>query len=238
MRYALIEGGIMPFYLAMSALQGKDQIEAYNQLISLNPDGFQLTPGNKINKSFKDTISVPYTLHHCYSWDKLRVELYDFDGNLRVHIEDNQSIHPPIPGKYTKSFRYWLDNVAADHIIENMYPGYFLGNDEELNALMDKNQRMAIDVSHLYICMFQKSISEKTLQRILNYQNIKEVHISQNDGRSDSHRYVTHNMPFADWAKERAKDGITIVFESYFHRLNQSERLEQMELARTLVGLQ
>ena len=220
------------FYIALSSLQGKSQIEAYDQIIKLNPEGIQLTPGNKVDENFKEHITIPYRLHHCFSWIKPRRNLYGQDAKP-INVEYNQSIHPPMLKDFPNlNFKNWIENLD-DYILEVMYPDYYGGNDEQINQILDLKFRIAVDISHLYILKCKEAITDSTLNRILNYDRVEEVHVSHNKGRADTHQPINVNTPFLSWVKER-KD-LAIVYESYFHRLDFNQRLEQINIVKDLL---
>lgn len=226
----------MSLYLALSCFQGQEQLEAYNKLLKLKPDGIQLTPGNKVSSGFKNYQTIPYRLHHTFSWTKVKEPIYDNNGKICREILENQSIHPPVIKDYKNTFKFWLSQITTE-IIELMFPTYYGGNDEEINAILDANFKIAVDISHLFICKTKSSISDNTLKRILNYQNILEIHISQNTGSRDSHDPINKKCPFIDWASERGQE-IPLIFESYLFRLSEKEQLNQVELVKSLLKLE
>jgi hypothetical protein len=225
----------MSLYLALSCFQGQEQIEAYNKLLKLKPDGIQLTPGNKVSANFKEHQTIPYRLHHAFSWTKVKDPIYDNTGKICRKVLSNQSIHPPVIKDYKNTFKFWL-NQLTDEIVELMFPTYYGGNEEEINDILDNKQKIAVDISHLYICQKKSTITEATLRRIFNYSNISEIHVSQNDGTRDSHSPITKDCPFISWAKEKAQD-TPIVFESYFLKISEKEQLQQVNLVRQLLDL-
>jgi len=211
-------------YIALSCLQGRTQQSAYDELSLLNPDGIQLTPGNKVSPNLKENIKLPYRLHHSFSWTHLKRRIYD-DNNIPIDIQYNQSIHPPQIG----DFDSWIEKIG-DYILEVMYPGYLLGNGKEIEKAINLNKRLAVDISHLFILESQKVIEKSTISKLLDYHNIAEIHISQNAGIYDSHKPIDKNTPYLDWVKSR-KD-VPLVYESYLHKLNFEERIRQIDLIR------
>jgi hypothetical protein len=112
-----------------------------------------------------------------------------------------------------------------------MYPGYLLGCDQELQQALDAGLRLAVDVSHLHIQQCRGDLRSSTLARLLDYPYIDEVHVSHNTGRSDSHLPLKAETPWLAWARERARNGAALIFESRMHE--HAERWqEQLEMLR------
>lgn len=216
-------------FIALSSLQARSQISAYNDIILLSPDGIQLTPGNFPSLNFKNEIKAPYAKHHGFCWDKRKTNVYD--ENLKpINIDYNHSIHPP-KENLNVNFEYWLENVG-DYIFECMYPGYWLGSGDQIEKAINLGKRLAVDISHLHIIVNHNLISKFQLNKLLNYDKISEIHISQNNGKYDTHNLITKDAPFLNWVSSR-KD-LLWVYESYLHKLSLDERLEQIEIVRNL----
>lgn len=215
------------FYLALSCLQGRTQQQAYNELLELNPDGIQLTPGNYLSPNFKDKIGIPYKYHHGFSWDARKQQVYD--ENFNVLVKDH-SIHPPKRNDYLNFFK-WVEGV--DNVLEIMYGDYFLSSDKEINYILDLNKPIALDISHLYINYINNTIDCYTIDRLFDYENIKEIHISQNNGKYDTHSEITKDCPFLDNVKYaiRNNDAI-VVFESYLHKKSKEERIDKINIIK------
>ncbi len=221
-------------FLAMSCFQTRPMKMAWNDLINLKPDGIQLTPGNKVSDNFQQFVGnskIPYRFHHSFCWNQYKREVYD-NYFLPINIEYNQSIHPP-EIKYGLNFKDWIENVG-DVLLEVMYPEYLLGNSEEIEIAMLLRKRLAIDISHLYIQKTQGILDEFILKKLLNYDLIEEIHISQNGGRFDSHKSITKDCPFLDWVGER-KDVEVKVYESYLHKLSFDDRRGQIDFVRKVI---
>lgn len=214
-------------YLAFSCLQGRPMTLAYQELLKLDPDGIQLTPGNIPTPNFQEEVKIPYRLHHGFSWTERKREVWN-DNNEAINIEKERSIHPPMKG----DFNSWIQNVG-DHILEIMYPGdkYLLSNDEQVNTAMDFKKRLAIDISHINIMFKQKEIGQETLDRLLSYNKICEIHVSHNAGNFDTHRLLIKESFLLEWAKSKLKD-LPVVYESYFHKLTDKEREHQIKMVR------
>lgn len=92
-----------------------------------------------------------------------------------------------------------LDNVARVRdtlnipvAVEGLYPAkgnpFLMSSWEEYEAVLhDKETPMAIDLSHLNILSRRYGLREDLVVELLAYPQTLEVHISANDGRSDSH---------------------------------------------------
>lgn len=212
-------------YLAMSCFQRRPQLMAYEDLIALSPDGVQLTPGNLPSSGFKEQIKVPYRFHHGFAWDKPKRNVYDGD-NMPIDIGKDHSIHPPQKGH----FATWIEQVG-DYILETMYPGYLLGNGEEIEIAMSLGKRLAVDISHVFIMKTQGVISDSTINKLFDYEKIEEIHVSHNEGRFDSHLSIGNNTPYLNWAKSRLN--LNVVYEGYMHKLSLDERLKQVDFIRS-----
>ncbi len=212
-------------FIALSCLQGRPQGEAYKELLQLNPDGVQLTAGNLPTPKFKEEVSIPYRLHHNFSWNKRKGEVYD--NYLKpINIGHNHSIHPP-QYKDDIDFNSWI-NSCNDVLLETMYPGYLLGCGKELEIAMSLKKRLAIDISHIHIMFSQGVISKKQINKLFDYDNIEEIHISHNSGKYDTHSPICDDTPFLHWIKERKS--VLWVYESYLHKLSLIDRKKQIDI--------
>jgi hypothetical protein len=203
-------------HFATSCFQGIDQVEAYNKLKNLKPKAIQLCSGNKINKLFKSIISPQDKVHHNFSYYSVAPSIYN--NNLELLIQDERSVHPPNKLLNSMTFKEWLEKQPENQVFEIMHPGYWLANDEEINYYLDTKRPIALDISHVYILKHQKLISDKTIKRIQGYDNIREIHISMNDGRRDSHQPATKEAFMVDWVVEN-KNLCPIVYEGNFHKV-------------------
>ncbi|MEM7594010.1 MAG: hypothetical protein AAF383_21300 [Cyanobacteria bacterium P01_A01_bin.83] len=220
-------------YLALSCLQGRLMQSAAQELLDLKIQGLQLTPGLFPTNDFKSWLArkkTNYLTHHGFSWYKYNTSVWNKTADCLVA---SNSIHPPKsnspPGKIWKQKAE--DGDYQDFILETMYPEYHLGNSKDLIWAMDNQFRLAVDVSHIYIQLQSGSLSDAVWRRLQQYEHIKELHLSSNNGRVDIHQPLTKNTFGLDWAKERSRDGIPVVLECYMHRLSDSERLEQIKIA-------
>ena len=110
-----------------------------------------------------------------------------------------------------------------------MYPGYFLGTGTEIDCVMHLNIAIAVDISHIYMQKYLGLISEQTWRRLQNYNNIKEIHVSSNAGKMDSHAPIEAGTFGLDWAKERSLE-TPLVLECYMHKLSPMQRSDQLYL--------
>lgn len=213
--------------VALSCLQGRSQLAAFDELARLPVDGIQLTPGNLPSPGFRErarSYAGVLSCHHSFSYEHYRAEVYDESGRT-PQLPPTWSIHPP-PTKHPVSFGDWLSGaLTVDALCEVMYPGYRLGTDAELGAAMDAGLRLAVDVSHLNIQQKRGDLRDVTLSRLLDYPRIDEVHVSHNLGRADSHQPLLPETPGLAWARERYRGGTALVFESRMHE--KSEQWDQ-----------
>ncbi len=216
-------------YLALSCLQGRPMKFSAAELLNLKPYGLQLTPGNVPTKNFENWLNenkINYIFHHGFSWFALRQKVWDENGNCLVN---SNSVHPP--EKKNLMYEKWIKVLENDKVpvLETMYPEYYLGNGLEIEIAMKLNISLAVDISHIYIQKCNDLISEKIWKKLQNYENIKEIHVSENLGKFDSHNSISKNSYGLDWAIERSKE-IPLILECYMHKLNENERLQQIKM--------
>jgi hypothetical protein len=218
--------------LALSCLQGRTQTEAFAQLSALPVDGIQLTPGNLPSPGFREQTrryGGQLHYHHSFSWGHYRAQVYDSAGRT-PKLPQKWSIHPPVV-KHPVSFETWLAGaLEVDALCEVMYPGYRLGQDAELVEAMASGLRLAVDISHLRIQRHRGDLREATIGKLLAYDRVEEVHVSHNEGRADSHLPLRADTPWLDWARERRRAGVALVFESRMHAVSPADFLAQLEV--------
>lgn len=216
-------------YLALSCLQGRPALQACHDLKSLGVAGIQLTPGNVPDPALADALAeVPFRTHHGFSWSAMKQRVWDDSGTCRV---SSDSVHPPTDRE--PAFDVWWDAIGYESrpaIYETMYPGYRLGCGAEIERAMDMRLSLAVDVSHIHIQRCAGVLSPETWRRLQQYAGIAELHVSDNQGRIDSHRPISRNTFGLGWARERASTGLPLVLESYMHKLSDAERHAQVEL--------
>jgi sugar phosphate isomerase/epimerase len=211
-------------HLALSCLQGRPMSMAFDSLRKLGPMGIQLTPGNLVTEDFEQQVArsgLAVRTHHGFSFTSRKTAVWGEDGRCLV---DSQSVHPDKRGLPAEP----LSGPA----LETMYPGESLGTGEELERAMREGRRLAVDVSHVYIQTCQGVISAQTWRRLMDYERIVEVHVSANDGRSDSHRPIGPDTFGLDWAKAKGAAGTPVILESYFHKLDEDQRRRQLDRLR------
>lgn len=198
-------------------------------LLKLNPYGLQLTPGNIPSKNFENWLNqnkIKFIYHHGFSWFALKQKVWDENGKCLVNSD---SIHPP--EKNTLDTEKWYKILEDNDLptLETMYPNYFLGSGSEIEMAMSLKIKLAVDISHIYIQKYNNLISDKVWKKLQNYENIKEIHVSSNLGKFDSHFEISKKSYELNWAIERSKD-IPIILECYMHKLSENDRLKQIKL--------
>ena len=201
---------------------------AFDELTELQPAGIQLTPGNAPTYGFEEHVTksgMPIRTHHGFSPSAIRQQVWTEDLKI-TGIWD--SVHPP-----RKAEEQWMPDDIMNTIFETMYPGYPLGSGEAIRAAMDDRLPLAVDVSHVFIQLEQDAMDMAVWKRLQDYTVIKEIHVSSNNGRRDSHQQITKDTFGLEWVRSRAGDGnIPVVLESYMHKLPVSERARQLEIVR------
>ena len=224
----------MTLLLALSCLQSRPQDAALDELLALQPEGIQLTPGCLPSPGFEARVrrEVAVTrLHHGVAWTAYRAEPWTEAGEPRW-VERDRSVHPP-PAARGVAWRRVIDlALERDLLLETMYPGEILGTGAEIDAALDAGARLAVDVSHLWIQRCHGVLGDATLERLLSSSLVEEVHVSDNDGRHDLHAQLRPETFLLAWARERVAD-LPVVIESAWHRTDVSERLRQIDLLRT-----
>lgn len=205
--------------------------QALDSLAALEPDGVQLTPGNMPTPDFKGVLTeakLATRTHHGFSFTAFRTrDVWADDGRC---LASSDSVHPPASNSLASTA--YLEQRPPQLVLETMYPSYALGSGAELEHAMDLGIPLAVDVSHLFIQKTHRVIGDATLRRIFDYENVREVHVSANDGRRDGHAPLTAKTFGLDWAHERERAGVPLILECYFHRLTVDERGRQLSLAR------
>jgi hypothetical protein len=210
-------------YVALSALQGRPMALAFDELVTLGA-GIQLTPGNLPTAEFRAHVEasrVAIRRHHGFAWDARRAPVWAADGTCLV---DAESVHPPAAGEVER----WV--AAGSPILEVMYPGFALGTGDEVEAALTAGLPLAVDVSHVFIQRMRGVMTERTWQRLREYPNVAEVHVSANAGRHDTHEPLRDDSFGLAWARERLAAGTPVVLECYMHGLSRARRREQIDL--------
>lgn len=217
-------------YLALSCLQGRPAKEAVEELLELEPDGIQLTPGNYLTPEFREwflSLRVPYTLHHGFDWVHRRRKVWH---NGQCVALPEATVHPPKNRLWPQGLNALLEYAITERrTLETMYPPYYLGRGWELETALEAGAFLAVDVSHLEVQQEKQVISDRVLREVLEYTGIKEIHVSQQRDGKDVHRPITEQSYGLQWAKEYPAP---VVLECYMHRLTRDERMRQLEILR------
>lgn len=204
---------------------------AFDELKTLGV-GLQLTPGNEPTTDFERDVQasgVPVRTHHGFSFVRRTTQVWSDAGEL---IACSDSVHPPrTETAAAVHFDAWLERRPTT-TVEAMYPGYRLGTGAELERAMSLGINLAVDVSHLLLQRTAGTISSATVARVLDCSTVTEVHVSHNDGRHDSHRLLTEHSFGLDWARERLRAGVPVIYEAYLHVVSSDARRRQIELLR------
>ena len=210
---------------------------AAQELINLGIDGLQLTPGNAPSQNFQQWISaqkIAIRTHHGFCWQRLRQNVWDNDGTCLVRSD---SAHPPkITSAVSQTWKRKAERGEYQHILlETMYPAYCLGSSDEILWAMKVGLNLAVDVSHIYIQLCQGSLDRSTWQKLQNYSNIGEFHISANNGKGDIHQPINSETFGLDWIRDRTHSvrDLPVILECYMHHLSIKERQEQVKLIST-----
>jgi endonuclease IV len=207
---------------------------ATEELLGLRSDlAIQLTPGCAPTEGFSRWLAdqgVIGRTHHGFSWHALRRSVWcKQSGELLVRAH---SVHPPKAATLAGS-TFWAQATRHSETgiaFEIMYPGYVLGTGAELERAMKMGIRLAVDVSHLFIQWTAGTLRSSTLERVLQYPHIEEVHVSANDGTHDQHRPITKSTFGLDWAREMLMENVPVIIESYLHTQSNEQRHEQLGL--------
>jgi hypothetical protein len=221
-------------FLALSCLQGREMLSAAQDLIELEIDGLQLTPGNAPSPGFEQWLSqqkVEIRTHHGFHWQGLRRRVWSKEADCLVKAN---SVHPPqTKDQISQIWQQKAEKGEYQHLLlETMYPGYCLGSSAEILWAMAIGLNLAVDVSHIYIQLCQGSLDLPTWQKLQNYEKIGEFHVSANHGVGDIHRPIAKNSFGLDWVSDRTKNNknLPVILESYMHRLSFTERQHQVKL--------
>jgi len=212
-------------FLALSCLQGGSAIKAASELLELEPDGLQLTPGNMPELEFEEWVksrAIPFSLHHGFDWTLRRRKVWD---ERSCKALPGATVHAPLNPRDSG----YMDLGVP---LEIMYQGYGLGTGAEIEEAMERGVTLVVDVSHAYIQLCQKRMLPETWKRLQAYEKIVEVHVSANDGTGDLHAPLKEDTFGISWALEKKRSGIPMVLECYMHRLSVDDRKQQLEFLR------
>ena len=141
----------MRLFLALSCLQGRPMQQAFDDLVQLEPDGMQLTPGNAPTESFAEHVAdsgLPSCTHHGFHYRRLRQPVWSSDAGL---LCASTSVHPPSHKTVDEDTFFHVWEESQDPIFEVMYGDYALGPGERLNQAMDAGISLAVDICHIEI---------------------------------------------------------------------------------------
>ena len=117
-------------------------------------------------------------------------------------------------------------------LVEGMYPTrdgpeeYLMSTWKEYTDVMQSGLCYAIDLSHLNIVARREGERPEWVYSLIAHPNCKEVHVSHNNGRHDSHRPITEQIWENVWWKEawlsaiedRAEDDQPLHFTEGLHQ--------------------
>ena len=207
-------------FAALSCLQGRLLREAVDDLLKLDIDGIQLTPGNVPKPGDREAVKCTTRTHHGFSWTSMKKEVWE---GKRLCVESD-SIHPMLAGDF--------EDLPHSPVYEVMYPGYVLGNGKQVKRAMELGFKLAVDISHVFIQLQEGAMTQATWQQLSEYDKIVEIHVSQNNGKQDTHRPLTEQTWGLEWARARERAGTLLVVEGYMHRLSVCDRKRQIDIAR------
>lgn len=215
---------------------------AAEELLALEPDGLQLTPGCAPTPGFLDGLKTRGTYtqtHHGFCETALRKPVWNDEAELLV---DSDSVHPPL-------YRDPLEEMSKHHIrnmkwwrkardeqwgtaMEVMYDNYILGCGGDIRLAMSLHMPLAVDVSHVEIQLRKGQMAEETWKILQDYPYIAEVHVSESKDGKDVHQPITPRTFGLGWAQKKLASGAVVVLEAYMHKLTQDQRREQLAILR------
>lgn len=212
-------------FLALSCLQGPawHQERAAETLLGLGRvDGLQLTPGNPGGWSREPWFR--WNRHMGHGWDRPIERVYGPGDEPKWR---HGSIH-------ARANWRTLAERGDGLVLECMYPGAkepagFITTEDYAWAVQN-SVPVALDLSHASIAIARGVLTEEAVMDLLARGDVREVHLSYNDGRADQHRPVPAAYPWLGaaeaWAK--AHPDRPVVLECYMHRLSDDQRRDQV----------
>ena len=201
--------------------------DAFDTLSALPVDGIQLTPGNAPTEGFEAHVAgsgLAIRTHHGFTAHAIRQSVWAPDGSPTGEWD---SVHPLFRGPDE-----WLPSAPSRFCLETMYPGQPLGSGLSIRRAMDLDLRLAVDVSHVFIQLEQGVLSVPDWKLLQDYGRIEEVHLSANSGERDSHQPIDTGTFGLEWARSKGHSGTPIILESYMHKMSDTERQVQLDIAR------
>lgn len=204
--------------------------DAFDELCELEPCGMQLTPGNAPTEAFKTYVrnsGIPTRTHQGFTPYAMRQNVW---ANASTLTGSWHSVHPP------RDFgvNWFPEENLRQQVIEVMYPGRALGTGDDIDRAMQAGQKLAVDISHVFIQLTTGRMAFSTWQRLQSYNRIAEIHVSANDGRRDQHKTIHQDTFGLEWVQDRSTEGLPVILESYFHHLSPEGRRQQMDIVRGL----
>lgn len=97
--------------------------------------------------------------------------------------------------------------------VEGMYPTgkdtFLLQDYKEYQALLDSGMKYALDLSHLNIVRTHYGANDNLVTELLSSENCIEVHLSHNNGISDSHELmIDKNVWWLDLLKHKHENSV------------------------------
>ncbi|MFN8535872.1 MAG: hypothetical protein U0232_00140 [Thermomicrobiales bacterium] len=168
-------------------------------------------------------------VHHAFSWLDVAAPVWTHDGRLVPPLDlpaAPRTIHPPrhdAPETWVAEARRAVQ-AGEIEAVEVMYRGYAL---HSRAALAGWDLPIAVDVSHLHLWPDR---SDPELWTFFRQMDLREVHVSHNEGRADDHRPLRPDTFGLAWAAERGRAGVPVVLECVMRGMPVEYRLRQLEL--------
>lgn len=232
----------MKVYFASSCLSHLPLGQAVKELAGLGRQaqaagmltdwGIQLCPGHKgltpegagaVMQEVEREVRNLRT-HHWFAWMASVVPVWQDGGRLLQG--GGRTVHPPRGERVSSDWIGQAERLIDAGLIEGvevMYPGYVLK--DELTAL-GTGLPLAVDVSHVNMWSGR---TEGVLRR-LERADIREIHVSANDGTADQHRPLKADSFGIRWAVEMASGGVPLVLECGMKAMDPACRIRQVEI--------
>lgn len=122
----------------------------------------------------------PYTIH---AGKRKNCSLDKMIDNIKI-FEQRSSVHVGVEGMYPTQ-----TSLKSNEL------GYLMDNLSEYRKVMESGIKYAIDLSHLNIIKHQDKYFDIYLVKdLLDHDNCIEIHISDNNGNSDSHHIIKEEL--------------------------------------------
>jgi hypothetical protein len=127
--------------------------------------------------------------------------------------------------------------------IETAYPTlngskYVLDSEEDIKTFvsMFPETGLVLDFAHVKIQKNFKTAEESLIDFMLASENLIELHISENDGRSDSHTRILRESKFWDRVKSRAELPIVIEGKLFSAKRGDDDKISSLRDNYNLAG--